>query len=714
MLQVIKRDGAVVSYDVTKIAAACLCAARAAGYAEPQALAQSIATEVEQQCRAMAVGTLDIPAIQEMVENALMHEFPEVARVYIQYRHERDTTRARGSELHAKLMGLVQKTDEEATTENANKDANVFPVMRDLMAGIVSKQFASTFLPKDILEAHRDGDIHFHDLDYSPFLPFTNCCLVDLKGMLEKGFRLGNAKIESPKSIGVACAVTAQIIAQVASHQYGGTTIPNIDQTLAPYVQRTYEKNLELAHQYAIPEPEVYARERTEKETYDGIQACEYEINTLFSSNGQQPFVTFSFGMGRSWQERAIQRSILQVRIKGLGKEGITPVFPKLVMFLEQGINLRPEDPNYDIKQLALECTSKRMYPDIISAKLNRQITGSSVPVSPMGCRSFLPVWRDETGKEVLDGRNNLGVVSLNLPRIAIEAKGDRSRFHQILEQKLQICFRALMTRLQRLEGVKANVAPILYTEGAFGTRLKPTDDIMTLFKNGRASISLGYIGLHEVGVLLFKGHPADSHETQDFLRDIVRRMSAATKTWRAETGYGFSLYSTPSESLCYRFCKLDQQRFGNVPEVTDKGYYTNSFHLDVIHKVNPFEKIDFETGYAEHASGGHISYVELPNMKHNLQALERIWDYAVEHVPYFGSNTPVDSCGECGFMGETLATAEGFKCPQCGNSDSASLSVTRRVCGYLGSPNARPFNAGKQKEVMRRVKHMGDAHPAI
>jgi len=711
MLQVIKRDGAVVAYDISKISAACVRAAQVAHYAEPEALAERIAAEVKEQCLALATATLDIPTIQLMVENALMHEFPEVARVYIQYRHDRDNIRAQGSELHAKLMGLVHKTDEEATTENANKDANVFPVMRDLMAGIVSKQFASTFLPKDIQQAHREGDIHFHDMDYSPFLPFTNCCLVDLKGMLDLGFRLGNAKIESPKSIGVACAVTAQIIAQVASHQYGGTTIPNIDQTLAPYVQKSFDKNLEVARQYCIPEPEAYARERTEKETYDGIQACEYEINTLFSSNGQQPFVTFSFGMGTSWQERAIQQSILKVRIKGLGKEGITPVFPKLVMFLEEGINLRPQDPNYDIKQLALECTSKRMYPDIISGKLNRQITGSSIPVSPMGCRSFLPVWRDAAGKEVLDGRNNLGVVSLNLPRIAIEAKQDKIAFYTILERKLELCFRALMTRIERLEGVKANVAPILYTEGAFGTRLAPQDEIMDLFRDGRASISLGYIGLHEVGVLMFGSHPANSQAPRDFLHDIVKRMSAATKQWRQNTGLGFSLYSTPSESLCHRFCKLDTERFGSIAEVTDKGYYTNSFHLDVFHKVNPFEKIDFETGYAEHASGGHISYVELPNMKHNLQALERIWDYAVERVPYFGSNTPVDSCGECGFMGETLATKEGFTCPQCGNSDSASLSVTRRVCGYLGSPNARPFNAGKQKEVMRRVKHFGAEH---
>ncbi|MDR3414466.1 MAG: anaerobic ribonucleoside-triphosphate reductase [Formivibrio sp.] len=710
MLQVTKRDGAIVEYTSAKIADACERAARAVNYPNPRELALSIANQVELQCLACQQDALDIPTIQDMVENSLMKDCPEVARVYIQYRHDRDMIRTRGSELHAKLMGMVHKTDLDATTENANKDANVFPVMRDLMAGIVSKQFASNFLPKDILEAHRKGDIHYHDLDYSPFLPFTNCCLVDLKGMLDKGFRLGNAQIESPRSIGVACAVTSQIIAQVASHQYGGTTIPNIDQTLAPYVQKTYEKNLEVAQKYGIAQPEIYAREMTEKEAYDGMQACEYEINTLFSSNGQQPFVTFSFGMGTTWQERAIQRSILQIRIKGLGRDGITPVFPKLVLFLEEGINLRPEDPNYDIKQLALECTSKRMYPDIISTKLNRKITGSSVPVSPMGCRSFLSVWKDASGKEILDGRNNLGVISLNLPRIAIESKGDRVRFDELFNARLKLCFRALMSRIRRLEGVKANVAPILYSEGAFGTRLDPQQNIMDLFKNGRASISLGYIGLHEVGMLMFGKHPFDDTECQSFLHDIVSRMTAATKVWSRETGFAFSLYSTPSESLCNRFCKLDQERFGTIENVTDKGYYTNSFHLDVFRKVNPFEKIDFEAGFADHASGGHISYVELPNMRHNLKALEQIWDYAVEHVPYFGTNTPVDSCGKCGFMGETKTTEDGFTCPDCGNTDSATLSVTRRVCGYLGSPNSRPFNAGKQKEMVRRVKHFGEA----
>lgn len=713
MLQVQKRDGTTAPFDIMKVAVACQKAATAAGGGNPNALALAVATEVEERCRQHATGALDIPTIQQYVEDALMRSHPEVARTYIEYRHDRDGVRVKGSALYAQLMGLVDKTDEDAVTENANKDANVFPVMRDLMAGIVSKQFASNFLSKEVLQAHNSGDLHFHDLDYSPFLPFTNCCLVDLKGMLEHGFHLGNAGIESPKSVGVACAVTAQIIAQVASHQYGGTTIPNIDQTLAPYVQKTYEKNLEVARQYDIAEPERYARERTEKETYDGIQACEYEINTLFSSNGQQPFVTFSFGMGKSWQERAVQKAILQVRIKGMGRQGITPVFPKLVFFIEEGLNLKPTDPNYDIKLLALECASKRMYPDIISAKLNRQLTGSSEPVSPMGCRSFLSVWKDPAGHEVLAGRNNLGVVSVNLPRIAIEAQQDEARFFALLDERLVVARKALMTRIQRLEGVKANIAPILYTEGAFGVRLKPDDDILDLFRDGRASISLGYIGLHEVALLMSGGeHPYDNPALQVFLRKVVAHLAQATRRWKAETGWGFSLYSTPSESLCHRFCKLDAARYGEIPGVTDKGYYTNSFHLDVARKVNPLEKIQFEKGFADFASGGHITYVELPNMRHNLKALERIWDYAVDNVPYFGTNTPVDSCGKCGFMGEALATAEGFTCPQCGNQESASLSVTRRVCGYLGSPNARPFNAGKQKEVMRRIKHLSHATP--
>jgi ribonucleoside-triphosphate reductase class III catalytic subunit (EC 1.17.4.2) len=305
------------------------------------------------------------------------------------------------------------------------------------------------------------------------------------------------------------------------------------------------------------------------------------------------------------------------------------------------------------------------MYPDIISAKLNRQLTGSSVPVSPMGCRSFLSAWQDENGREVLDGRNNLGVVSINLPRIAIEARQNEARFFELLDERLTLAHKALMTRIRRLEGVKANIAPILYTEGAFGVRLKPEDEILDLFRNGRASISLGYIGLHEVALLMSGGeHPFDNPVLQDFLRRVVSHLAATARHWKRESGWGFSLYSTPSESLCHRFCKLDTARYGEIPGVTDKGYYTNSFHLDVARKVNPFEKIQYEKGYSDSASGGHISFVELPNMRHNLKALERIWDHAIEHVPYFGTNTPVDSCGQCGFMGEALATSKASPAP--------------------------------------------------
>lgn len=424
------------------------------------------------------------------------------------------------------------------------------------------------------------------DMDYAPAMPFTNCCLVNLKDMLENGFRLGSAQIESPKSIGVACAVTSQIIAQVASHQYGGTTIANIDKVLAPYVSKSYAKHMQDAIKYDIPNPSVYAKEKTEKDVLDGYQAIEYEINTLFSTNGQQPFVTLSFGMGKSWESRLIQQAILKVRIRGLGKDGITPVFPKLVMFIEDGLNFKPQDPNYDIKKLAIECSSKRLYPDFISAKHNREITGSKEPVSPMGCRSFLGVWRNKDGEEVLDGRNNLGVVTLNLPRIALisaRAAGTSTKrkielFERELENRLPLCFDALMSRVDALKGAKASVAPVLYTEGAF-MRINQNDEILDILKDGRASISLGYIGLHEVLTTLFGVHPFDSKEAQEYGKHILRIMRHYTDKWKEETGLGFSLYGTPAESLCYRFNKLDREMFGVVNGVTDKDWYTNSFH---------------------------------------------------------------------------------------------------------------------------------------
>lgn len=707
MTVVVKRDGKRTSFNTKRIVDAVRAAQYSVGgpiHPTLDLLPESIAADVTEHFKGAT--EVCISEIQNVVEAMLMGRVPNVARKYIEYRTERDRVREGKSQLAQSIKGLITLKDKKIVNENANKDAKVFPVQRDLMAGIVSKHFAHSLLPADVLKAHEDGDIHFHDMDYSPFLPMTNCCLVDLKGMLENGFKLGNAQIESPKSIGVACAIMAQITAQVASHQYGGTTFANIDQVLAPYAEKSYEKWHKIGLEWNVLDENDFAKERTAKEIYDGIQAYEYEVNTLFTTNGQQPFVTVTFGMGTTWFEREIQKAILKVRIKGLGAEGLTAVFPKLVMFIDEGINLNATDPNYDIKQLALECSAKRLYPDIISASINRRITGSSVPVSPMGCRSFLGVWKNEKGEEVLDGRNNLGVVSINLPRIAIEAKGDFHRFDELLRERLLLSRKALMCRIDRLRGVKASVAPILYTEGAFGVRLKPEDDIMSIFKDGRSSISLGYIGLHEVAILMFGKHAIENGYIKKYLEGVVKKLRDAVEEWKEETGFGFSLYSTPSESLCDRFCRLDEQKFGKIEGVTDKGWYMNSFHLDVDEKVNPFDKIDFEAPFHPIASGGHISYCEFPNMRNNTEALEAVWDYAVKHLAYFGTNTPADKCMACGFEGEFSIDSDGFSCPNCGNNDSKTINVIRRVCGYLGAPNARGFNRGKNLEVAHRVKH--------
>ncbi|MEZ2589541.1 anaerobic ribonucleoside-triphosphate reductase [Pantoea agglomerans] len=704
---VIKRDGCRTGFHAQRIEQAVAAAARAAEV-EDAAWCAQVAERVA--LRLADRPEVDIREIQCAVEETLMAgPYPQLARAYIEYRHDRDVARDRQSQLHHAIRGLVDQTNAALLNENANKDSKVIPTQRDLLAGIVAKHYAQQqILPRDVVLAHERGEIHYHDLDYSPFFPMFNCMLIDLKGMLTNGFKMGNAEIEPPKSIATATAVTAQIIAQVASHIYGGTTINRIDEVLAPFVEQSYARHLAIAEQWQIPQAEQYARQRTEKECYDAFQSLEYEVNTLHTANGQTPFVTFGFGLGTDWAARLIQQSILLNRLAGLGKNRKTAVFPKLVFSIREGVNRRAGDVNYDIKQLALECASKRMYPDILNYDQVVKVTGSFK--TPMGCRSFLGVY-EENGEQIHEGRNNIGVISLNLPRIALEAGGDEARFWTLLDARLQLAKRALMTRVARLEKTKARVAPILYMEGACGVRLNADDEVGPIFRNGRASLSLGYIGLHETLNALSGGHqhPYDDAALRAKGVEIIAYLRDATERWKAETGYGFSLYSTPSENLCDRFCRLDAAQFGLVPGVTDKGYYTNSFHLDVEKKVNPYDKIDFEAPYPPLANGGFICYGEYPNVQHNLKALEDVWDYSYDRVPYYGTNTPIDECYECGFNGEFTCTSRGFTCPNCGNHDPARVSVTRRVCGYLGSPDARPFNAGKQQEVQRRVKHLSE-----
>lgn len=709
---VIKRDGCHVPFDTARIKEAIQQAAKAVQINDIDychQVAESVAGHLAER------EYIDIHDIQQAVEDQLMAgQYKELARAYIEYRHSRDVARESRSRLNREIQGLVEQTNFSLLNENANKDSKVIPTQRDLLAGIVAKHYAQQhLLPRDVVLAHERGEIHYHDLDYAPFFPMFNCMLIDLKGMLTNGFKMGNAEIEQPKSIATATAVTAQIIAQVASHIYGGSTINRIDEVLAPFVRASYNKHLAVATEWHIANANEYARARTEKECYDAFQSLEYEVNTLHTANGQTPFVTFGFGLGTSWESRLIQTAILRNRLAGLGKNGKTAVFPKLVFSIRDGINHKAGDINYDIKQLALECASKRMYPDILNYDQVVAVTGSFK--TPMGCRSFLGVY-EENGEQIHEGRNNLGVISLNLPRIAIEARYDETRFWQLLDERLQLCRKALMTRIARFENVKARVAPILYMEGACGVRLNADDSVAQIFKNGRASISLGYIGLHETINALYgtEKHVFDSETLREKAIAIVQKLRDTADRWKAETGYGFSLYSTPSENLCDRFCRLDTAEFGVIDGVTDKGYYTNSFHLDVEKKVNPYDKIDFEAPYPKMASGGFICYGEYPNLQHNLKALEDVWDYSYRYVPYYGTNTPIDECYDCGFSGEFSCTSKGFVCPKCGNHDPARVSVTRRVCGYLGSPDSRPFNAGKQEEVKRRVKHLGQQCGAL
>lgn len=702
---VIKRDGREVPFDASRIRDAVRKAAAAIQFENDtsiDALVQQMVERLDGHVR------VDISEIQHCVEDTLMTcGHPRLARTYIEYRHSRDMARERRSRLIDEVEGLIEQRDTCLLNENANKDSKVIPTQRDLLAGIIARHYAKHhMLPRDVVQAHDRGEIHYHDLDYAPFFPMFNCMLIDLGNMLTRGFRMGNAEIETPKSIATAAAVTAQIIAQVASHIYGGTTLNRLDEVLAPYVRRSYMKHAAIADQWHIADREAYALARTRHECHDAFQALEYEINTLHTANGQTPFVTFNFGLGTDWAARMVQQAILETRLRGLGKHHKTAVFPKLVYTLRRGVNLDADDVNYDIKQLALTCTSKRIYPDILNYDKTVEVTGSFK--APMGCRSFLSRY-EENGQEIHEGRNNLGVVSLNLPRIALESEGDESVFWSLLDERLALAHKALMTRIERLADTRASVAPILYMEGACGVRLDANDPIAELFKHGRASISLGYIGLHETIQALYAPEEAlfDSAYLQEKAIGIVRYLKQATQRWTRESGYGFSLYATPSENLCDRFCRLDQQHFGMVTGVTDKGYYTNSFHLDVQAEVDPYAKLRFEQVYPALSSGGFICYGEYPCLQHNIRAIEDVWNYSYEKVPYYGTNIPVDECYLCGFTGEFDCTSKGFTCPECGNRDSNSVSVIRRVCGYLGSPDARPFNEGKQKEVQRRVKHI-------
>ena len=706
-LAIEKRDGRSQKYDPAKIKNALIQAVQNTNLSYSKQTIEEITYEVDENIQASAPAVITTSLIDDYVLKRLQsYGMLDLADSYVQRRKEKAEKRKNSRDINRKIDQLLEK-DPTVVNENANKDSNVFNTQRDLTAGSVGKTIGLRMLPLHVANAHEKGEIHYHDLDYTPYAPMTNCCLIDFKTMFEQGFEIGNAEVESPRSIQTAAAQTAQIIANVASSQYGGCSFDRVDEVLAPYAQLNYEKNLKTAQDWIEGEErqKAFALEKTKKDIYDAMQSLEYEINTLYTSQGQTPFTTLGFGLGTSWIEREIQKSILQIRINGLGKEKRTAIFPKLVFTLKRGVNLEPQDPNYDIKQLALECSTKRMYPDVLSYDKIVELTGSFKV--PMGCRSFLQSWKDEDGNEVTSGRMNLGVVTLNLPRIAIEAGGDFNKFYELLDERLTVMKDALVFKANRTMEAKPVNAPILYLHGAFGEKLKTTDPVSKLFLNKRATVSLGYIGLYEVAAAFYGKAWEDNPEAKDFTLDVIKRLKSKADEWGNETDIHFSVYSTPSESLTDRFCRLDFEKFGPIEEITDKGYYTNSFHYDVRKSPTPFEKLDFEMEYAPYTSGGFIHYCEYPKMQTNPKALEAVWDYAYDRVGYLGTNTPIDHCYECNYDGEFNPTERGFECPSCGNTDPDTCDVVKRTCGYLGNPQKRPMVKGRHEEIASRKKHM-------
>lgn len=709
-MKIIKRDGRLVDFDDQKIFDALIKAQENInGMVDPldYERIQEIVNRIDQEIVERFNQDVKIYEIQNIVEHILLEKNEyALAEEYINYRTRRDFERSKATDINFTIGKLINK-DQSVVNENANKDSDVFNTQRDLTAGIVGKSIGLKMLPPHVANAHQKGDIHYHDLDYHPYTPMTNCCLIDFKGMLNNGFKIGNAEVESPKSIQTATAQISQIIANVASSQYGGCSCDRTDELLAPFAELNYQKHLEDALEW-IDDPqrqEEYAKAKTKKDIFDAMQSLEYEINTLFTSNGQTPFTSLGFGLGTNWFEREIQKAILQNRINGLGSEKRTAIFPKLIFTLKRGVNLNETDPNYDVKELALECATKRMYPDVLNYDKLVELTGSFKV--PMGCRSFLQGWKNEQGEEVNVGRMNLGVVTLNLPRIALEANGDMERFWTILEDRLAITKDALVYRVERCKEASPANAPILYMYGAFGKRLERTDSVNELFKNRRATVSLGYIGLYEVAAAFYGGKWENNPEAKDFTVAILKSLKAHADAWSDEYNYHFSVYSTPSESLTDRFCRLDTEKFGTVENITDKDYYTNSFHYDVRKNPTPFEKLAFEMDYPQYSSGGFIHYCEYPVLQQNPKALEAVWDYAYDRIGYLGTNTPIDHCYQCGFEGDFTPTERGFECPNCGNHDPKSCDVVKRTCGYLGNPQARPMVHGRHKEISSRVKHM-------
>ncbi len=708
-MKIIKRDGRAVEYNREKII---IAIEKANNEVKPRERAsKEQIKDITNYIEDLDKKRILVEDIQDIIEEKLM-DFKkfELAKKYIVYRYTRALVRKQNT-TDESILGLIKKTNKELMEENSNKNAIIASTQRDLIAGEVSKDLTKRILlPEKISKAHEEGVLHFHDADY--FLqPIFNCCLINIGDMLDNGTVMNGKMIESPKSFQVACTITTQIIAAVASGQYGGQSVEI--KHLGKYLRKSFDKfKKELTDKYQdkLSEEliEGIAKERLKSELASGVQTIQYQINTLMTTNGQSPFVTLFLNLEKDdpyIEENAmIIEEIIKQRYEGIKNEKgvyVTPAFPKLIYVLDEHNCLKGGKYDY-LTKLAVKCSAKRLYPDYISAKKMRENYAGNV-FSPMGCRSFLSPWKDEEGNYKFEGRFNQGVVSINLPQIGIIADGDEEKFWKLLDERLELCYEALMCRHYALLGTTADVSPIHWRYGAIA-RLEQGEKIDKLLKGGYSTLSLGYIGLYEVTKVM-KGVSHTTEEGHEFALKVMQRLRKATDDWKAESGLGFALYGTPAESLCYRFARIDKERFGEITDITDKGYYTNSYHIDVREEIPAFDKLAFESEFQAISSGGAISYIEIPNMRNNLKALEQVVKFIYDNIQYAEFNTKSDYCHICGFDGEIIINDNNeWECPQCGNKDHSKMNVTRRTCGYLGE---NFWNEGKTKEIKARVLHL-------
>ena len=712
-MKIIKRDGTEAQFNKTKIKQAVVKSMRNGSGIYLPDIARLIANDAERYFEKQDE-TPTIQKVEVYVYNRLIHYGQGLtAKAYEGYRAIQ-AFKKEASDTDEAILGLVRGTNEEAINENSNKDAKSASTQRDLIAGEVSKSIMRRKkLPAYMTQAHDEGILHYHDMDYG-IQQIFNCCLVNMEDVLGNGTVINKKGVDRPKSFQTACTIATQVMAQIASGQYGGQTISLAH--LAPYVRVSYEKYLrEVAAegqendiQYSQSQIEKIARRRTRKEVKDGVQTIQYQINTLATSNGQSPFVSLFMYLeeaGEYEEEMAmIIEEVLSQRLKGIKNEKgvyVSPAFPKLLYVLDEN-NIHKDSKYRHLTELAARCVSRRLMPDFISAKVMKENVGHVFP--PMGCRSFLSPWYDENGNAKFYGRFNMGVVSVNLPDIALSADGDVEEFWRIFNERTSLAKEMLLTRIDLLRGAPVEISPIHWQHGALA-RLEKGQTIDHLFENGYATISLGYVGLHEcVKVLTGESHTS-ANKGQKMALEIIQALRDKVDSWKEETGYGFGLYGTPAESLVYKFARKTKERFGVIEGVTDKLYFTNSYHVHVQEEIDAFEKLKFEAQFQKISSGGCISYIEVPNMNNNIEAVLQVIEYMYENIQYAEINTKSDYCQCCGFDGEIIINEDlQWECPNCGNTNKDKMNVCRRTCGYLGE---NFWNLGRTQEIKERVLHL-------